>query len=76
MSTITLSKTKYLDIHNSQKRLTQKVNLMQKMLLDLTEDEVRPGYADKLNKISADMDKGKGIKFASARDVKKYLDEI
>lgn len=76
MNTITLSKTKYLNIYNSQKKLTEKVNLMQKILLDLTEDSVRPEYADKLNKISADMDKGKGIKFANARDVEKYLNEI
>jgi hypothetical protein len=76
MNTITLSKTKYLDIQNSQEKLTQKVNLMQKILLDLAKDNVRPKYADKLNKISADMDKGKGIKFYDARDVEKYLNEI
>lgn len=76
MNTITLSKTKYLDIHNSQKKLTQKVNLMQKILMDLTEDNVCPEYADKLNKISGSMDKGKGIKFANAREVEKYLNEI
>lgn len=76
MNTITLSKTKYLDIHNSQKRLTEKVNLMQKILLDLTEDSICPKYADKLNKISVDMDKGEGIKFANARDAEKYLNNI
>jgi len=54
----------------------QKVELMQKMLLELAEDNVRPKYADKLNKISADMDKGKGVKFANARDMEKYLNEI
>ncbi|MBT3282776.1 hypothetical protein HN375_01295 [bacterium] len=76
MNTITLSKTKYLNIQDSQKKLMQKVELMQKMLLELAEDNVRPKYADKLNKISADMDKGKGVKFANARDMEKYLNEI
>ncbi|MBT4894749.1 hypothetical protein HON59_01655 [bacterium] len=76
MNTITLSKTKYLNIQDSQKKLMQKVELMQKMLLELAEDNVLPKYADKLNKISADMDKGKGVKFANARDMEKYLNEI
>ena len=76
MNTITLSKTKYLNIQDSQKKLMQNVELMQKMLLELAEDNVRPKYADKLNKISADMDKGKGVKFANARDMEKYLNEI
>lgn len=76
MNTITLPKTEYLNMHKTQKELKQRLDLMEKMLMDFTKDEVISARVNKLNKISADMDKGIGAKFANAREVKNYLNNL
>src|SRR4030067_3561840 len=49
---ITLSKTEYLNMHKAQKELKQRLDLMEKILMDFTKDEIISAYANKLKKIS------------------------
>ncbi|HBB57019.1 TPA: hypothetical protein DEW47_02935 [Patescibacteria group bacterium] len=76
MNTITLPKIEYLNMHKAQKELKQRLDLMEKILMDFTKDEIISAYANKLKKISADMDKGVGIKFDNAQKVKNYLHSL
>lgn len=63
-------------MHKTQKELKQRLDLMEKMLSDFTKDKVISARVNKLNKISTDMDKGIGAKFANAREVKNYLNNL
>jgi len=76
MNTITLPKIEYLNMHKAQKELRQRLDLMEKKLMDFAKDEVVSAYVNKLNKISANMDKGIGIKFDNAQKVKNYLQSL
>ena len=63
-------------MHKTQKELKQRLDLMEKKLMDFAKDEVVSTYAIKLNKISADMDNGVGVRFADASEVKNYLENL
>jgi len=76
MNTIIVSKIEYLNMHKTQKELKQRLDSMEKMLTDFTEDEVVSARANKLNKISDDMDKGIGAKFVNAQEVKNFLNNL
>ena len=76
MSTIILSKIEYLNMHKTQKELKQRLDSMEKMFMDFTKDEVVSARANKLNKISDDMDKGIGAKFVNAQEVKNFLNNL
>jgi len=75
MTTITIPKNEYLKIIKTQEELKEKVNWLQKMFhgefCDC--DEVRPEYAKKLDRLDANLDKGKGVRFLSATEMKKFL---
>lgn len=76
MNTIIVSKIEYLNMHKTQKELKQRLDCVEKMLMDFTKDEVISARANKLNKISDDMDKGIGAKFVNAQEVKNFLNNL
>ena len=63
-------------MHKTQKELKQRLDSMEKMFMDFTKDEVVSARANKLNKISDDMDKGIGAKFVNAQEVKNFLNNL
>ena len=73
MTTITISKKEYLKIIKTQEKLEEKLDLLQKMFKEEIQDEIRPEYVKKLDRIDAEIDKGKGVKFSSISEMKKYL---
>ncbi|MBU3926067.1 hypothetical protein KJ763_02775 [Patescibacteria group bacterium] len=74
MATITIPKSEYSKIVRTQEELKKKVSLLQKMFLDAEEDrEVRPEYIKKLERIDAEINKGKCIRFSSVAEMRKYL---
>ena len=73
---ITLPKIEYLNMHKNQKELKQRLDLMEKMLVDVAKDEVNLLYANKLKKISVDMDNGMGIEFTGVQKVKNHLNNL
>lgn len=76
MNTITLPKIEYLNIHRTQKELKQRLDLVEKTLIDFAKDEISLSYAVKLNKISDNMDNGRGLKFENDKDVKNHLNNL
>ena len=73
---ITLPKIEYLNMYKNQKELKQRLDLIEKMIIDVAKDEVDLLYANKLKKISVDMDNGRGIKFAGIQKVKNHLNNL
>lgn len=74
MATITIPKSEYSKIVKTQEELKKKVDLLQKMFFDTEEyREVRPEYIKKLERIDAEIDKGKCVRFSGAAEMKKYL---
>lgn len=76
MGTITIPKTEYQNIIKSQVKLSRRLDLMQKMISEFITDEISPEYVKKLNRISAQMDKGEGIRFSNPKEMKKYLSNL
>ena len=73
---ITLPKIEYLNMYKNQKELKQRLDFIEKMIIDVAKDEVNLLYANKLKKISVDMDNGRGIKFTSIQKVKNHLNNL
>ncbi len=76
MTTITIPKSEYTKIIKTQNELKKRVDFLQKKFEEEILDEVTPNYVRKLERISAGMNKGKGVKFSSASDMRKYLDNL
>jgi len=76
MSTATISRTEYSTLLRNQKRLEVKVSYLQSLVTELSEDEISPAYAKKLEKISKSMDEGKGRKFKTYASFEKYLKNL
>lgn len=80
MSTATISRIEYERIAKRQDELVRRVDLIEKEFHEYTRDgvdEIRPEYAKKLERMSGELDeKKKGVRFSSAREMKKYLDAL
>ncbi len=73
MNTVRISRIEYLNILKTQKELSFKVAAIESIISDSFLDEVSQKYAMKLERISTEMDKGKGKRFSNVQDMKKYL---
>lgn len=73
MSTATISRTEYGQLLKNQERLIVKVAYLESLVKDFAEDEVSDAYARKLERISKQMDAGKGLKFKTVAEFSKYL---
>ena len=76
MTTITIPKTEYKEIIKTQEKLSQKLDLIQRMIIELIRDEINSQYSKKINRLSQEIDQGKGIKFSNLREMKKYLNSL
>ena len=76
MSTITVSKKEYRTIVRNQEVLARKLDMIQRIVRDSLQDEIRSEYAKKLDRISDGMDRGRGMCFANAREMRKYLKSL
>lgn len=73
MNTITIPRSEYLKIVKSQEKLSEKVDKLQRTLEVVMQDEFKPEYAKKLDRISASFDRGKGVRFLDSKNAKRYL---
>lgn len=76
MNTIAIPKTQYRDALKTQYEEKHKATLTKKEDFDCGCDEVTDAYAKKLERISREVDEGKGISFSNAREMKKYMDSL
>lgn len=73
MNTITLPKSKYVQILDTQEKLRGDLSRLQKIVSHIAEDEVNSKYLAKLSKIEVGLSAGKGIKFKNKSEIKKFF---
>ena len=77
MQTITIPKKEYQGIVRRQARIEQEVRAVKKMLLqERDEVEIRPGVRARWEKISRDLDEGKGLPFSSVSKMRNWLKNL
>lgn len=78
MATITISKSEYSKIIETQEKMKKDLILLKKMFHDeiCGCEEVRPEYIKKLERIDKEIDKGKCTRFSSVSEMKKYLSNL
>ncbi|MEK7502950.1 MAG: hypothetical protein AAB556_00715 [Patescibacteria group bacterium] len=75
MTTATLQR-EINEVKKTQKRLELELNTIKKIIDEHAFEEIRPEYLKKLDKISAEINKGKGIKFSSQKELKNYFKNL
>ena len=70
---MTLPKSKYMQILNTQEKLRGDLTRLQKIVFSIAEDEISPEYIKRLSKIERGLSAGKGIKFKTKNEVKKFF---
>jgi len=73
MNTVTLPKTEYKKIVDTQKKLRSQIISLREFVIEQTRDELKPSIIKKLQKLSADIDKGEGKHFRSLSSFKTYF---
>ncbi len=73
MDIVTLSRSKYMEILDTQEKLRDDLTHLQKIVSYIAQDEVSPIYMAKLSKIEKGLSAGKGIRFKNKSEVKKFF---
>jgi len=76
MATITIPKKEYQNIVQRQLLLEKEILLLKKGLLQSDEALIRPAILKRWERISRDLDKGKGRSFNSPKEMKGWLRTI
>ncbi len=77
MQTITIPKKEYKSIVQRQARIEQELRVVKKVLLrEMYEAEIRPAVLARWEKISRDLDEGKGIAFSSISKMRDWLKDL
>lgn len=64
------------EVKQTQKKLELELNIIKKVIDEHAFEEMRPEYLKKLQKIDASINKGKGIKFHSQKELKNYFENL
>lgn len=75
MTTATIEKELH-KVVETQKKFEVELSMLKKAIDEHAFEEVRPEYLKKLNRISAEMKKGKGIRFNSAKELRNYFQKL
>lgn len=77
MQVVTIPKTEYNRILQNQKELQSEVSaLRQAVIGELGEERIRPEVLRRINRRSRAMDKGGGIRFKSAAEFKRWMQNL
>jgi len=76
MDNVTLPKDKYIQILNTQKKLCGDLIRLQKIVSYMAQDEVSDIYITRLSKIEKGLSAGKGLKFKSTNEIKKFFGSL
>ena len=60
----------------TQKRFEVELSMIKKAIDEHAFEEVRPEYLKKLNRISMEMKRGKGVRFGSPQELKDYFQKL
>lgn len=73
MNTITLPKSKYVQILDTQEKLRGDLSRLQKIVFHIAENEVSSKYLAKLSKIEVGLSAGRSTKFKNKSEIKKFF---
>ena len=71
--TATITKTEYKKILKNQDELSSRLNDLQRVVLEIAQEEVRPSVLRRWEKRMLDADQGKGRRFNNLSSFQKYL---
>ena len=67
------TQNKYTEVLRRQEKLEREFNMLKKAVLETDETNINPATLKRWERISKDLDNGKGRQFSSLRDMKKWL---
>ena len=67
------TQNKYTEVLRRQEKLEREFNMLKKAVLETDETNINPAVLKRWERISKDLDNGKGRQFSSLRDMKKWL---
>lgn len=74
MTTIVIPKKEYLNLMRRQMRIEKELCVLRKVLqAEIGEERIRPAALKRWDRISRDLDRGKGRSFASVREMRAGL---
>lgn len=73
MTTITIPKKEYRQLVKNQAQTAEQISILRRIVEQLTQDELKPAYAKKLESRSAALDAGKGRDFDTPKQFRSYL---
>ncbi|MBI3443014.1 MAG: hypothetical protein HY007_04570 [Candidatus Sungbacteria bacterium] len=77
MQTITIPKKEYQGIVRRQVKIEQELRAVRKVLLqEIDEAEIKPVVLARWEKISCDLDDGKGLTFSSVSKMRDWLKNV
>ncbi|MBI3420877.1 MAG: hypothetical protein HY006_02335 [Candidatus Sungbacteria bacterium] len=77
MQTITIPKKEYQGIVRRQAKIEQELRAVRKVLRrEIDEAEIRPAVLSRWEKISRDLDDGKGLAFSSVSKMRDWLKSL
>ena len=77
MNTITLPKKEYKNLVKRQYRVEKELATLREVVRDeIEEKRIRPSVLKRWDKISRDLDKGKGRTFTSLSSMRKWLKSV
>lgn len=73
----TITQKEYQNLVKRQEKVEEDLNIMKKILwIESKEEQIKPSVLKKWEKISHDMDLGKGRSFTSVSEMKKWLKNL
>lgn len=73
----TITQKEYQNLVKRQEKVEEDLNIMKKILwIESKEDQIKPSVLKKWEKISRDMDLGRGRSFTSVSEMKKWLKNL
>jgi len=73
MNVVTLPRSEYMQILSTQEKLRGDLTRLQKIVSYIAQDEVNSEYLIRLSRIEKGLAAGKGTKFKSTNEIKKFF---
>lgn len=77
MPTVVISKKEYKELLQRQEKIEGDLRVLKEIVRsDVDESRIRPAVLKKWERISRDLDRGKGRSFASMKEMKSWLARV
>jgi len=77
MITVTIPKKEYRNLIRRQERVEEELDILKKVVRrEIQEQQIVPSVLKRWERISHDLDRGKGRSFSSAREMERWLKHL